>query len=210
MATFFDNKNQFLIRDVPKGGGTTIRNWVGYYLMGELKLVKNSGQEEFYYNQDSVAKYIKQNGYVMDLYTESVLESVCVKRDPVDRFISCYADKVMREKWIDVSLSDLIDNFDKYVDINASHKQGGTEYGFIWYHFAPQVHQLGTNKDSYTHVFDISELGTTVREYLQDKWKVELPELHCRNNKRRAFRLSPKQISKVEEIYSEDYKAGWY
>lgn len=209
MATFFDKKNEFILRDVPKGGGTTIRNWIGYYLMGELKLVKNGAQEEFYYNDDSVAKYIKENGYVMDIFTEYAGEAVCIKRDPVDRFISCYADKVMREGWIKVSLSELIDNFDEYVDINASHKQGGTEYGFIWYHFAPQVHQLGPSKDNYTHVFDIKELGTDVREYLQDKWKVELPELHCRNNKRRSFRLSPKQISKVEEIYSEDYKAGW-
>ena len=208
MATFFDNKNNFILRDVPKGGGTTIRNWIGYYLTGELKLVAADSQKVFYYNDDSVAKHIKTNGYVMDLYTPYDGDAVCVKRDPVERFISCYADKIMREGWLKVSLGDLIDNFDEYVDINAEHKQGGTDYGFIWYHFAPQVHQLGPSKDNYTQVFDINEMSD-LREYLQDKWSIELPELHCRNNKRRAFRLSPKQISKVEEIYKDDYNAGW-
>jgi len=208
MATFFDNKNNFIVRDVPKVGGTTIRNWIGYYMTGELKLVSTDPQKVFYYNDDSVAKHIKSNGYVMDLYTPYDGEAVCVKRDPVERFISCYADKIVREKWLNVSLSDFIDNFDTYVDINAEHKQGGTDYGFIWYHFSPQTQQLGPSRDNYTRVFDISEMSD-LREYLQDKWSIELPELHCRNNKSRAFRLSPKQIAKVEEIYREDYQAGW-
>jgi hypothetical protein len=208
MATFFDNKNNFILRDVPKGGGTTIRNWIGYYMTGELKLVASDPTKDFYYNDDSVAKHIKSNGYVMDLYTPHDGDAVCVKRDPVERFVSCYADKIMREGWLKVSLSDLIDNFDTYVDKDADHKQGGTDYGFIWYHFAPQVHQLGPSRDNYTKVFDINEMSD-LREYLQDKWSIELPELHCRNNKKRAFRLSPKQIAKVEEIYKDDYQAGW-
>ena len=209
MATYFDKKHDFIIREVPKCGSTTIRSWIYYSQVNNLQLVRAPGYEEFYYEDDKIYQHISQNGYVMDVFSEYEGESICIKRDPVKRFISCYADKIVREKWLNVSLSDFIDNFEKYVDVNAKHKQHHTEYGFIWYHFAPQVNQLGPSRDNYTHVFDIKELSTTAKEYLEDKWKIQLPELHCRNNKRYTFRLSPKQIAKVEEIYSVDYQAGW-
>ena len=70
MATFFDNTNNFILRDVPKGGGTTIRNWIGYYMTGELKLVASDPTKDFYYNDDSVARAY-QNKWICygSLYT---------------------------------------------------------------------------------------------------------------------------------------------
>ena len=83
----------------------------------------------------------------------------------------------------------------------------------MWYHFAPQTRQFGTDRDYYTHVFDISEVGTTYREYLNDKWGTDLPILHTRNSTKANFDkavLSPTQIERIQKFYEEDYTAGWY
>ena len=56
----------------------------------------------------------------------------------------------------------------------------------------------------------MSEVGTKLKEYLEDKWKVSLPNLHARNSGgRRKFDLTTSQIRKLEEIYKEDFNNGW-
>ena len=60
-------------------------------------------------------------------------------------------------------------------------------------------------------MFDISEVSTNLKSYLEDKWDIGLPDLHARNSGNgRKFDLTTRQINKVKEIYREDFENGWY
>lgn len=193
-----------------KVGSTTLRNWIYYKLKGKFQLVKNG---DYIFDVGDVPITVRSNGYVLDLYEDSDLESVCIKRDPVKRFLSCYKDKILKEKFCGgVDLDTFLDRYDEFVDVNAEPMLGDSKYGFVWYHFCSQTKQLGADKSVYHKVFDISEVDTGVRTYLESKWKIELPTLHCRSSKgmHSSFEVTTKQIDRIKEIYREDYDNGWF
>lgn len=212
MGYFIDNEKNFIAYDVPKGGGTTLRAWIGYHLLGEAQM---EGEQDGYYvcSPQFSQKLLHHANYTLDWFNPYDGERVCVKRDPVKRFVSCYRDKVLKEgQYGKASVDQILDNFDRLKEIDHPHGHN-TKIGYNWYHFAPQVNHLGFDKDYYTHVFDISEVGTGLREYLNDKWGTDLPDLHARDStkiKGNTVELTPKQISRVEELYHEDYNAGWF
>ena len=79
----------------------------------------------------------------------------------------------------------------------------------MWYHFAPQFKQFGKDLSYYDQVFDISEMNTSVKEYLEDKWKIDLPQLHTRKGNSTSIKLTEYQIKRIKDIYKEDYRIGW-
>ena len=210
MGYYFDRSANFVTYDCPKGGGTTFRAWLGYYNFGEANL---KGDEEGYYLCEAAfSAKIAQLGCVIDWFKPfDNCERVCVKRDPVKRFLSCYNDKILKEGLLRrASVDTILDGFDRIQDGDRPHGPNAT---YLWYHFAPQVLQFGSDRGYYTHVFDISEVSTTYREYLNDKWKIDLPILHARNSTKTDFDkvvLTQKQISRIEKIYEDDYTAGWF
>lgn len=223
MAIFTDQLNNFSIYECPKVGGSTLRTWISY-----------AGTE--YKNIDYLVEY-KDNGYISEsnltynsvedfgydfsLFKEVGGEKICIKRDPVDRFISCYTDKIIREKNISEALNGsevnyeyidyFLDNFDSILEnhdkIHYSQRDTGVKY--LWYHFISQTSHYGSDINYYDHVFDISEIDTNLKEYLEGKWSITLPTMHCRNQKDSKITLTDDQVEKVKKIYSEDYENGW-
>ena len=209
MGYFKDTTHNFCIYDAPKGGGTTLRLWIEKKYFSKINSKKINGD----YITQSQKSYgnLKYIGYTTDWYTPTDLESVCIKRDPVDRFKSCFLDKVIREKKCGnkVELNSFIDNFDHFMNRYNTLHADGNRVPYIYYHFAPQCKQFGTNISYYTEVFDISEMNTKVREYLMDKWHIEIPMLHARKNNSNKLILSPSQEKKIRKLYEEDYDTGW-
>ena len=61
----------------------------------------------------------------------------------------------------------------------------------------------------YEKVFDVKEVNTKLKKYLEDRWDIGLPQLHARNNGLNKFDLTTSQIKKIKTIYNQDYKNGW-
>lgn len=206
MGLFTDPNNNFTLYDVPKGGGTTIRSWITYAGTGEYQL---AGSPEYYHESPKAYQLLEDWGYESVFFRAVGGDRVCVKRDPVERFVSCYKDKVVNEGRIPgISVNDLLNNFDEIIHENDLPHPSNNEIGYLWFHFAPQVEQLGRDYSYYTHVFDINEVGTGLKKYLESKWDIVLPDLHCRNNKS-TIELTEQQVSKIKDIYAEDYITGW-
>ena len=207
MGYFIDEHNKFTVHNAPKIGSTTIRSWIAYAGTGSLQLY---GSDQYYHENTQAFKLPNEWGYTHDWFKEIEGESICVKRDPVKRFISCYDDKVVKENRLPgISLDkfldnpwEIIDNMDKPLEENKS-------IGYLYYHFAPQTMHLGENIDYYTHVFDISEVNTLCKKYFEQKWSITIPDLVCRSNPNKKTTLTDEQISKVKAIYDQDYKIGW-
>jgi len=208
MGLFTDPNNNFTVYDVPKGGGTTVRSWIAFAGTGEYQL---AGTDTYYHENPTAYKLLDEWGYKCVFFEKVAGDRICIKRDPVERFISCYKDKVIKEGRLPgVSIDDLLNDFEETISKNDQPHPSNKDVGYLWFHFAPQVRQLGTVYDYYTHVFDISEVGTKVKAYLEGKWDIVLPDLHCRNNKSSTIELTDTQVSKIKEIYCEDYQTGWF
>lgn len=127
----------------------------------------------------------------------------CIVRDPVERFISCYTNRVLFHKALggEKTIGDLIDDFDNICAANSALKA----------HFKPQCFFYGDNPSMFTHVFKMSELSK-VKDLLQEAAKINLPDLHLQQNgSYEKPILSAAQIDWVKEHYKDDYTifADW-
>ena len=207
MGYFVDEQNKFTVYNVPKIGSTTIRSWIAYAGTGKLQL---QGSEEYYHENTQAFQLLNEWGYTCDWFKEIEGEAICVKRDPVKRFISCYDDKVVKEKRLPgVSLDEFLDNPWEIIEKMDKPLEDNKSIGYLYYHFVPQARHLGTSYDYYTKVFDIKELNTEGKAYFESKWDIELPDLVCRSNPKKKTTLTEEQVSKVRALYAEDYEIGW-
>lgn len=207
MAYFIDNKHNFTVYNVPKVGSTTIRSWITYAGTGSLQL---QGNDQYYHENTNAFKLLTDWGYTLDWFKKNDGEAICIKRDPIKRFISCYEDKVLKENRLPgVSLDEFLDNPWEIIDKMDKPLEENKSIGYLYYHFAPQVMHLGESRDYYTHVFDISEVNTLCKKYFEDKWLIHIPDLTCRNNPNKKTTLTDEQVIKVKELYYQDYQTGW-
>jgi len=207
MGYFIDKHNKFTVYNVPKIGSTTIRSWIAYAGTGSLQL---QGSDQYYHENPEAFKLLNEWGYTCDWFSEFEGESICVKRDPVKRFISCYDDKVVKENRLPgVSLDEFLDNPWEIIEKMDKPLEDNKYIGYLYYHFVPQAKHLGKNYDYYTKVFDIKELNTEGKKFFESKWGIELPDLVCRSNPKKKTTLNEEQLAKVKALYAEDYQIGW-
>lgn len=211
MAYFIDEERKFIVYESPKTGGTTLRSWINYAATGELMI---SGTKEYYHESPNVYSLLDDYGYdYSEFKSFDGYETLCIKRDPVNRFISCYTDKILREGQIqNCDLDNFIDNFDEILKehpfMHPSLK--GKNIGFLWYHFVPQTYHIGDKKEYYDYVIDTNEITTKLKPFLEEKWDIKLPNIHTRKQDIVKISLSKYQIEKVKEIYKSDYESGWF
>lgn len=207
MSYFTDSENNFTVYEAPKNGGTTLRLWICYAGTGEI--IKSS-DSEYYAGTEQTYQLLKEWGYKNKKFKKKAGERVCIKRNPIDRFVSCFYDKAIKEGRIKTDIDTFLDNFADEIEKSTPTMNDG-KTNFLKFHFAPQSWHFGDSPDYYDHVFDISEVSTNLKSYLEDKWNIELPDLHARNSGNgRKFDLTTRQINKVKEIYREDFENGWY
>ena len=205
MSYFTDSENNFTVYEAPKNGGTTLRLWICYAGTGEIIKSSDSG---YYAGTEQTYQLLKEWGYKNEKFKKKAGEKVCIKRNPIDRFVSCFYDKAIKEGRIKTDIDTFLDNFADEIEKSTLTMNDG-KTNFLKFHFAPQSWHFGDSADYYDHVFDISEVSTNLKSYLEDKWNIGLPDLHTRNNGRK-FDLTTRQINKVKEIYREDFENGWY
>ena len=143
------------------------------------------------------------------MFIESQTSSnICITRDPVKRFISCYNDKIIKEnRWkaipdmqspldIDIFLENLT-NLSKLTKKKKKKNKSILKKisnikslflqkddlmrNYLWYHFAPISKQYGDKLDYYERIFTMEEINTELKVFLENKWKVELPLIHTRD-----------------------------
>lgn len=212
MGRFIDKEYNFAIYNVPKGGGTTIRNWIYYAKTGELAI---EDQGDGYINQaPKTYSYLRKIGYeVCNFIPWSKGPSICIVRNPIHRFISLYNDKIVKEKICGnppPSFSNFTSNFASFIKDNDFPHGANKNLNYLEHHFAPQSLILGNNQDYYEHIFDITEINTKVKSYLEKRWGIELPSLHCRKTKTlKDVKPTSIDLKYMEEIYKIDLSCNW-
>ena len=141
------------------------------------------------------------------------LHCFCIVRDPIDRIISCYNNRVLRYKVLTQdALSEagirapanpdpnqFIKNLHQYKKIND-----------IKHHTLPLIHFLGSESNFYDEIFNLNSLKeaeTTLKRHFS-KQNANLLHLqktnqNIQNSSKNAFDKTT--IKHIESIYEEDY-----
>lgn len=209
MSYFVDDSSGLALYEAPKNGGTTLRIWLAYKLTGQLFL--SSTSSSYYTGTADMTRMLNNAGYKHREFNHAeCLKKICIIRDPVKRFVSCYMDKIVKEGKMKIGISDFLDRFD---DIISQDEQIIDAYGIakLDFHFRSQVYHFGQDKQYYSHVFTVNEISTVLKDFLEDHWQLTLPDIHARNSQqtKQFINLSKRDENRIKQLYEVDYHAGW-
>lgn len=224
MGHFNDSENKLSIYEAPKTGGSTLRTWIYYkYVRKKLPLPSQwSKPSKYYFYEPEIIEKIIKIGYKNQPFINSNNNcKICIVRPLLERFISCYKDKIITERyWINLKLKSPLDidgflNILEKYGIKNIQNPGITDHRekYLTYHFAPLSYHYGKNSLIYDEIFSTSEISSKygLKGYLEKIWKIKLPEIHARNQIHTStFKLNIYQKHRIEDIYSSDIGNGFY
>jgi hypothetical protein len=210
MSYFLDSTSQLALYEAPKNGGTTVRLWLAYRLTGRLYL--SHPNASYYAGTPAMTALLRQAGYRHQAFAPLDCErKICIKRDPVQRFVSCYQDKIIKERGYAITITEFLDRFEEVLASETSVLEiyGMTELRF---HFQPQTFHFGEDPTYYDQIFSMAEIGTNLKRYLEDLWTLKLPALHARDAGaiNRDEQISERDRERIHELYQVDYANGWF
>lgn len=125
----------------------------------------------------------------------------CIVRDPIDRFISAYTNRILFHKEPDVAYLGL----DYFIE-NMNNLMRPEKYRNARLHFQPQTTSIGKDPSIYTHIFNFKEIYM-VKKLLEEYTHTTLPDIHLQQSKDiQKPILTNDQIYKLEKIYQIDYE----
>ena len=198
--------------NVRKNGGTTVRTWAKQY---ETGLRRDAFAQDTYYNLKGYGypdawRHECSNGRHGFQPYEGDVERWWITRDPLERFLSAYPDKILREQEVDWSLDQCIELLYSGKMLQIANSKHGGHYTAL--HMLPQSFWLGSTQSYYQHVFDLSDMYL-VKEFCESiVFRMRLDDFHARNLSQSGFRkprLSPTQVDALKHVYIQDYENGW-
>lgn len=198
MHVFDIYNNEIAYYKTPKCGSRTILAWAA--LIKEPNLIRDYPtwfeESRQYIEYWEIRKKI--NDYNIPTHDQKI--RFCVVRDPVDRFISSFTNRILFHKkpYTDLSIAEFINNYERLINSKP--------YIDAKIHFDPQVSHLGKNKKLFTHIYNVKDMHK-VKSLLEEYTKVRLPDLYLQKSKNVVKpTLTEKQIKWVKELYKIDYE----
>jgi hypothetical protein len=211
MPSLTINSTEFY--SAPKNGGTTVRMWAKQF---ECGMRETDFESRGYYTLQrfglpriwSDASRDASPPFFQPTDTRNL--KWCIKREPVERFVSGFSDKILHERLVTWTVDRCIELLESGEMQRMAAHDGPNRLAAI--HFLPQCDWLGTNIGYYRHVFDINEM-TRVHAFCQDHvFGVPLGRFHARNLSHAGVNkvsVTPLQRRRLEGIFAQDYRAGW-
>lgn len=123
----------------------------------------------------------------------------CIVRDPVDRFVSGFVNRILFHNRLDnneiISITEFIERFQEITKSNASINE----------HFKPQCHFYGINPDIFTHIFSINEMDK-VKALIENETGLSFPMFKLQQNGGiEKPSLTEEQKEWIRNKYQRDY-----
>lgn len=120
----------------------------------------------------------------------------CIVRDPVDRFLSGYTNKLLPAVQGNMTIDQLLSTIDE--------PEFKAEYGNFLRHVNPLTHFYGTDPDIFTHIFDIHQMAE-VKLLLERESGRPLPNMHRNRSIFPKPTLTETQRKSIMDRYQQDY-----
>ena len=190
--------NEIAYYKTPKCGTRTILGWAA--LLKEPNLIIEH-PEWFQESRQSVEyKDIRQKIKKYTVLTHNQKIRFCIVRNPVERFVSAFTNRILFHKKppVDLTIGEFINNFDFLLNQKS--------FTDTRLHFTTQVSYIGNNPNLYTHIFNIKKLYK-VKELLETYTSINLPSLHLQKSGNVIKPvLNKQQIEWVKNKYKIDYE----
>ena len=165
--------------------------WQEYMMQGNGKVLKDV------HDIDQITSFgqVRNHNFMKD-QGDMKLTKVCVVRDPVARFISCYNHLVTVEKGnVTGSPEEVLNRVKRTTERN--------------YHFWPQTHWLGEKADFYDHVFTVDQLDIFAKHLDMFFGKHVQPQRLQTSGSSVDFPVPVDDylIGLIKEAYASDYEA---
>lgn len=196
-------------RNAPKNAGTTVRFWISEF-EGNLRPFSHDTYydlSEFGYPKLYKPQNIDQ---AFEPTANTKYRQWCIVRDPVERFLSAYTDKVLGERISQHTIDELIYLLEQQFNRISSDNLLADS---LLMHLLPQTFWFGSDRNYYDYVFSINDMGACKKFCEEFVFKIPLRDIHARNSAASEVdkpHLSQGQISKIERLYSADYENGWH
>lgn len=181
---FHINKKSVVYNPIPKCGCTSVKSMIYYILNDKIP----DDQEDVHRSYPTRENFIKN---------DLVDYKFCVVRDPVERFISGYSNRILHHKDIPfVEFDYFVKNF-----YNFFHKSPK-----IRHHFRPQIDFIGKDNNYYTKIFWVHQMRE-VSDFLSEISKKDIPIFHKQTG---GSNMKPvptnNQIEHIRKFYKSDYE----
>jgi len=142
------------------------------------------------------------------------LHRICIVRDPVDRIMSCYTNRVLRYRVLsEDAISELNLSAPANPDLNQF-IQNLSVYkaiGDIKHHTLPLIHFLGSNSDYYHEIFNLRSLKEAERSLKRHFGQSQLALPHLQRTDQitstdRQEKPSARSMEIIKKLYKQDYQ----
>lgn len=192
----YKNNNKLSVSVANKCGSSSCISIIGYPFLGNFKYRKDTNQIN------------RKNWKVISLLKiQNILSQypirVAIVRDPVERFISCYKDRVIQRNKDKVK--DTVSDFSYFVNNIEVIR---TKYKDIYRHTEPQVKSYGLNPKIFTHIINIKDINDQFIPLIEEVSNTQnIPVVYHKN----SFAVSEiipteEDIKKIKKFYDIDYK----
>lgn len=134
-----------------------------------------------------------------DFNSSSIDYKLAVVRDPVNRLISCYKNRVVYKGLLgdDISWEDFIDNLDFYKSKNKD----------IDTHSSPQYKIIG-DPNYYDRIINTTQLSKVLPEIIYKFTNIEIDPSKRKTSSsvKQEIMLTDEQKNKIKKIYKKDYE----
>ena len=191
----YNNGNKILVGAAEKAGSSAIILTMGYPVLGKFKSRRDR-------------EALLKKGLWKEIYHKGVTNwieypiRIAVVRDPVERLISCYRDRVLiknRDK-----MRDKYKSFSSFVDNLDIARQESED---LFKHSRPLVDILGP-ASNYTKIIDMENISTEFVPIIkQVSGNNNVPDIiFNKNTKAEKVISTNKDIQKIKKYYKEDYE----
>lgn len=140
-------------------------------------------------------------------------ECFTVIRDPIERFLSAYRNRVLEKDEISKSkvsgkISELGLPLRPSLSTFISHLNEYRVVRGIDHHVSPMTLFLGRNRDFYSRIYNISQSSEAIKRIQEITGRMISEEVHNSSNKNSAQpdELSAEQLKILKDVYAEDYE----
>lgn len=196
-------KHKIYYKFVPKCGCTTIKRYLAKSIdkdPGDIHVYFHSRKKEFNSVEDL-------NGYY----------KFCVVRDPLERFVSCYNNKILDED-TRVKVENMVEINHKLKLYNLEVKPDIDYFinNFFLYRELTEIYEthtmkyvdiLGTNTSYYDDVYNMRDINTQLMPKLKSITGTDYTKGKKNKSKHllKVSDLSSSQLDKLKEFYKDDY-----
>jgi len=193
----YNNNNKILLSVANKCGSSTAISIAGFPLIGYFKYRKET-------------KHIPLSNWRVCTFTslpkKIILDydvRVVIFRDPVERFISCYKDRILLKNKdnIRMHVADIdyfIKNYKKIINLSRD----------VANHSKSQYCSYGNNLELFTDIINITEIDNKFKSIIEKTSNTfDIPLFRNKTSSKAApITLNESQINQIKSLYKEDYK----